>query len=382
MQEVNIVLEGNPRTVEFCPVSARVQRSGKELQSCELRDVAADRPVPFQVESAAGGSVIHWIVDSLGPGQKKRYLLRETEEVPDWPLVSLEAGDEAVDVTLGGERFTRYLFGGETSKPCLYPLTGPFGEGVTRAYPMEEVEGDSTDHIHHRSLWVSWGDVNGSDNWGEGESSGRMEHRYFDQVENGPVFGRLAALNDWVNADGERILQDRLEYRFYNVPSSFRLFDLDVTLYASDGEVTFGDTKEGGILSIRVASPLEVNRTGRIENGVGGVNEPETWGKRAPWCDYSGRLGDHQVGIAGFDHPSNLRHPTYWHVRNYGLMTANPFGLSFFVDENVDGSYVLPEGGRVKFRYRVYIHPGDAADGRVREKYLDWIFPPAAAIEE
>ncbi len=381
MEDVSIVLEGSRRMVEFCPVCARVERSGKELQSCELLDLAEDRPVPFQVDAAAGGSVIHWIVESIAAGQRKRYLLRESGGERDWPLVSVEPGGDAVDVTLGGELFTRYLCG-DTPKPCLYPLVGPFGEGVTRAYPMEEVEGDSTDHVHHRSLWTAWGNVNGSDNWGEAEGCGRMEHRYFDQADSGPVFGRLAALNDWVDDSGERVLQDRLEYRFYNVPSSFRLFDLDVTLYASDGEVKFADTKEGGILAVRVASPLEVNRTGRIENAVGGIDEKQTWGKRAPWCDYSGWLGQNQVGIAGFDHPSNLRHPTYWHVRNYGLMTANPFGLSFFVDENVDGSYVLPDGGRVKFRYRVYIHPGDAAEGRVREKYLDWLFPPSATVEE
>ena len=33
-----------------------------------------------------------------------------------------------------------------------------------------------------------------------------------------------------------------------------RLFDYQVTLHASHGAVTLGDTKEGGLLSVRVAS--------------------------------------------------------------------------------------------------------------------------------
>ncbi len=382
MDDVRILLEGNPRTVDFCPVSARVERAGKELESCELLDVAAGRPVPFQVEPAAGGSAVHWLVDSLAPGQRREYLLREAAGQAPGPQVRLEADEDNVAVLIGDELFTRYLYGGDVPKPCLYPLIGPFGSGVTRAYPQEEVEDDSTDHIHHRSLYVAWGDVNGSDNWGEHKGSGTMAHRYFETVESGPVFGRLVSLNDWLDAAGNRLMQDRLEYRFYNVPASFRLLDVDVTFYASDGEVTFGDTKEGGILSVRVASSMEVERTGRIENAVGGVNEKETWGKRASWCGYSGMVGDHEVGIAVFDHPSNLRYPTYWHVRNYGLMTANPFGLSFFVDKNADGSYVLPAGGRLRFRYRVCVHAGDAAAGRVGDRYLNWTFPPTATVQD
>ena len=38
-------------------------------------------------------------------------------------------------------------------------------------------------------------------------------------------------------------------------------------------------------------------------------------------------LGGKTVGLAIFDHPSNPRHPTTWHVRDYGLFAANPFAL-------------------------------------------------------
>jgi len=147
--------------------------------------------------------------------------------------------------------------------------------------------------------------------------------------------------------------------------------------------VRFGDTKEGGICSVRVAAPMEADRTGKIENAYGGVNEAETWGKRAPWCDYSGIVEGHRVGVAVFDHPGNFRYPTYWHVRNYGLMTANPFGLSHFLaPAEAEGSHVLPKGETLAFRYGVCVHAGDAAEGRVRDRYLDWIYPPSARVAE
>jgi hypothetical protein len=86
------------------------------------------------------------------------------------------------------------------------------------------------------------------------------------------------------------------------------------------------------------------------------------------------------VGIAVLDHPSSFRHPTWWHVRNYGLMTANCFGLSHFTGGQDDGTYVLPVGKTMQFRYRVYIHPGDAAAGNVAGKFHDYAHPPQVKL--
>ena len=48
----------------------------------------------------------------------------------------------------------------------------------------------------------------------------------------------------------------------------------------------FGDTREGGILSLRVNPLITVEEGELIENAYGVVNEGETGGKQAPWCDY------------------------------------------------------------------------------------------------
>jgi hypothetical protein len=61
-------------------------------------------------------------------------------------------------------------------------------------------------------------------------------------------------------------------------------------------------------------------------------------------------------------------------------MTANPFGLAtFYADPSRDGSLHLPAGNALTFRYRMVIHPGDAAQGAVRAAYLDYAYPPVQA---
>ncbi len=384
MADLNIVVQGKPRPSAFCPVSLELEMRAEEAAGLALLDLSRGACVPFQVEQRGPKCRIHWILDAIAPGQTRRCVLTDAERPAGGPEVELtEQEGDRIQVKVGGEVVTNYHYGADVARPVLYPIIGPFGQGVTRAYPMETIEDDHMDHVHHRSIWVAWGDVNGSDNWSEEEGAGKVLHRGFDGWSGGPVFGCIASRNDWVDANGKKLMEDRVLCRFYNLPSSVRLLDYEVRFIATEGDVRFGDTKEGGICSVRVAATMEADRGGKIENSLGGVDEDETWGKRASWCDYSGLVGEHTVGIAAFDHPSNFRYPTYWHVRNYGLMTANPFGLSYFLSpQEADGSHTLPAGEELGFRYRIFVHAGDAAQGDVRQRYLDWVFPPVVGLAE
>lgn len=384
MTDVEVEVKANTRSSVFCPVNCGVDIAADELREMALVDEQRGAPIPFQVEQTdADSSRVHWIVARSAAGQRRRFTLTERQAPAAGPLVDLTEEDDRIQVKVGGEFFTCYHFGDTVPRPFLYPMIGPYGAGVTRPYPIETVEGDHTDHPHHRSVWVAWGDVNGSDNWSEGENSGTVEQREMLSYGGGAVYGWVETANDWVSAEGAKLMEDRTLYRFYNLPGGIRFVELDVEFTASEGDVRFGDTKEGGICSVRVAAPMEVDRGGCIQNSFGGVNEPETWGKRAQWCDYNGVMEGHRVGVAILDHPKNYRHPTYWHVRNYGLMTANPFGLSYFrAPEEVDGSYELPAGETVRFRYGIYVHAGDAEEGAVGRRYLDWIHPPQVTVME
>ena len=98
-----------------------------------------------------------------------------------------------------------------------------------------------------------------------------------------------------------------------------------------------------------------------------------TWGKRAEWCDYFGPVDGKTVGIAIFDHPGNPRHPTWWHVRDYGLFAANPFGLHDFEKKPAQaGNMTIAAGKSVTFRYRIYLHEGDDKQAKVAERYQEY----------
>ena len=67
------------------------------------------------------------------------------------------------------------------------------------------------------------------------------------------------------------------------------------------------------------------------------------------------------------------RHPTTWHVRDYGLFAANPFGLRHFEKKPKGAGNLKIEAGKsVTFAYRFYIHEGDTEAAKVEQRYGQW----------
>jgi hypothetical protein len=242
---------------------------------------------------------------------------------------------------------------------------------------MKDIPGEAQDHPHHRSLWFAHGAINGYDFWSEQKAFGKTVHEDFLEVTSGTKAGVIRERNKWVAADGTVVCTDERTLRFYNPGrASERLMDFEITLKASNGELTFGDTKEG-TMAVRLAETMRLKGKagkGHIVNSAG-VRDGQTWGKRAEWCDYYGPVEGRTVGIAIFDHPKNPRHPTWWHVRDYGLFAANPFGQHDFesLPDKTAGNLVVPAGKSVTFRYRFYLHEGDEQQAKVAEKYQQYV---------
>ena len=85
------------------------------------------------------------------------------------------------------------------------------------------------------------------------------------------------------------------------------------------------------------------------------------------------------VGIAILNHPDSFRYPTTWHVRDYGLFAANPFGWNDF-GRAESGEYTLPEGESISFRYRVILHEGDTAAADIASAFAGYATPPTIEV--
>jgi sugar phosphate isomerase/epimerase len=285
--------------------------------------------------------------------------------------VKITQGDDKVTVEVNGKLFTEY-YTKDVIRPYFYPVIGPTGQPVIRHWPIKDGGPDEArDHPHHKSLWYTHGAVNGVDFWSDGK--GKIVHDKFLEVSSGPQVGVIKSQNNWIAPDGKVICTDTRTHRFYNSPEG-QIMDFEVTIHASNGQVTMGDTKEGS-MAIRLTPTMQLKgkvAKGHIINSQGDT-EDKTWGKRAAWCDYFGPVGGEIVGVAIFDHPSNPRHPTWWHVRDYGLFAVNPFGIHDFEKKPAGvGDLVIPAGQSATFKYRFYFHKGDDQQGKVAEHFRDY----------
>ncbi len=339
-----------------------------EAPGWALEPIAAGPSLPAQ---QLPGPALAFLLPPTPAGETRRYRLVEAAAAGTG--VSVAPGAGRYDFAVGDRPFTSYLTGAEWARPHCVPVYGPGGVEVTRSTPG--------DHPHHRSLWTAQGLVNGCDNWSEEPGHARTVNRSCTVTTQGPVCAQLLAENDWEAPDGHQLLAETVRLTVWNLPGEVRMMDWEIAWTAAYGGVFFGDTKEAGTLSVRVAESMRVDQGGRMVNGYGGVGEAECWGKPAPWVDYSGLSAGRHVGLALFDHPANFNHPTPWHVRDYGLFTANCWGLHDFAgDWSVRGDCALPAGQSLHWTFRVYIHVGDEAEGQVGERWLDFAYPPRVVL--
>ena len=243
---------------------------------------------------------------------------------------------------------------------------------------METVEGEDRDHPHQRSFWFTHGKVNGIDFWSEQDGHGTIKETGRTTKISGPVMGRLRTSDDWLAPDGKKVCEDERVLTFYRV-KGVRVIDFEITIKATAGAVTFGDTKEG-MFGLRVASSMDVNKHqgGKIVNAEGLLDD-QAWGKPSPWVDYTGPVQGRTVGIAILNHPESFRFPTTWHVRTYGLFAANPFGWHDF-GLGKTGEFTLAANQSLGFGYRVILHEGETGAARIADHFDNFARPPKVQI--
>ncbi len=284
-------------------------------------------------------------------------VLLAVEERAARPRVVLSQGAQNVELWLEGERFALYRYNTadpDLPRPYFHPVQGATGQPITQD---GEIPGTRQAHFHHTGLVLAHQNFTDGNNWQIGPNFSRMRHLAFDVMESGPLQGRFVQRLEWPSATGDRVVFR--ETRTVTLPyreRGRRVLDVDTTVTCGERPAVWNATPYH-LLAIRVPDAMTVARGGVLTNSEGVVTP--RGGTPAKWLDFSGNLGG-RCGVTLMDHPANPRHPTPW--------------LNF-EDETVGAAPTHNEpmpweaGQSRRFRYRVYLHAGDAAEGRVADEY-------------
>ena len=138
----------------------------------------------------------------------------------------------------------------------------------------------------------------------------------------------------------------------------------DSTFLSEKQGFTFGDQEEMGF-GARVATPLTEKKGGIILSSTGDRSARLTWGQAAKWCDYSGVVGDAQVGITLMASPDNFRE-SWWHNRDYGVFVANPFGRAA-MKQGGQSTIEVPKDKPFRIIFAASVH--DKKDHVIQKSY-------------
>jgi hypothetical protein len=281
--------------------------------------------------------------------------------------VDFRSSPGAIAITVDGEPFATYVYEDEAiPRPYFAHVKAPGNIQVTRNHPPIPGQ-DSPDHDKiHPGLWLSFGDINGSDFW-RLATPVKFE-RMLIEPHSGDERGHFAIRFNYQNQKNPKDIVCSEDFHCTIRPIDGGRLIVWESTFSSEKELTFGDQEEMG-LGIRVATPVRAERTstiglpagnGEIISSTGARNEKEIWGNAFDWCDYRGELEGKRVGIALFPHPENVR-PSWFHARDYGMMAANPFGRQAF-GKGQKGSVTVKPGERFVLRYGVFLHAGPSGE--------------------
>jgi hypothetical protein len=240
----------------------------------------------------------------------------------------------------------------KTPRPYFANICPPNDSKVTRHHPPRPGI-DAVDHdTMHPGIWLSFGDLGGADFW-----RNKAQVKFVEMTSPQPRDGVVSFLAKFRYLDGDKEICTETARHTICLLDQGTLLTYDSTFSGREAFV-FGDQEEMG-LGVRMATRQVVKGgTGTVTNSGGGKNEKEVWGKQADWCDYSGTGSGRHAGVLLIPHQDNFRR-SWFHVRDYGLMVANPFGQNAFTKGEKSRVEVKP-GERFSLRFGVWIYSVNA----------------------
>ncbi len=304
-----------------------------------------------------------------------------------------EKDQNTINVFIGSNLFTRFIYPDSLAKPVLYPIFSANGAMLTRGYPMFPLAGEPTDHPHHLGLWLNFENVNGLDFWNNSFAIPASKKSMYGSIKTDRIIkkedgakGVLAYHANWVDWKNNILLEETTQYEFSGTGTQ-RIVDRITTLTANT-PVLFTDAKDG-LLGLRVAHELQISskkdgvftddkgnvtvvkaNTDAVATGnyitSAGKEGDSVWSTRAVWCKMYGKMKNDSISVSIIDHPGNINYPTFWHARGYGLFAANPLGEKVFTGGKSAKNLQLKKGESVRFVYRIVFDQGPVTTSAAR----------------
>lgn len=253
---------------------------------------------------------------------------------------------------------------GDRRRACyVHPLYGPSGEVITDDFPK--------DHYHHRGLFWAWPKVAvGNEVYDLWTIKGMRQHfEKLVSMELGPVYGELVIQSGWYTDDKRKVMDELFTIRAYSQGMMGRVIDLELRLTAASENVTIDSSTTGyGGLSLRFAPRSET-----IIYTSEGKEEGDANRTRFAWSDLSGKFAGASdfCGVTIIDSPSNPVYPTAWSNRYYGFLNPSFTALA---------PWTVGRETPLVFRYRLWIHKGDANSGNAKAAYLAYLNTPSVKV--
>ncbi|MCX6998106.1 MAG: PmoA family protein [Kiritimatiellaeota bacterium] len=254
-----------------------------------------------------------------------------------------------------GERIVWQLnFKKEEGKPYFHPLTLNKDTTLTALRPQ--------DHPWHRGLWWSWKFINGVNYWEENRKTGLCDGRtelVSVKAEPASDYAARVEMQLSYHVPGKAPLLTERRLLEMSAPDAQGDYAIDWTSVFTAGpedlklDRTPPKNMAGGYagLSCRLSAAC---KGWTFTDSAGRHGATNIYGQTAQWVNVS-RGG----GLAIFDHPDNLRHPTPWYPND-----SMPFFSPALLFRE---PYLLPAGKTITLRYRVWVH-SSAPDSKGLEK--------------
>jgi hypothetical protein len=148
------------------------------------------------------------------------------------------------------------------------------------------------------------------------------------------------------------------------------LLDMRFEIKASYGDVTFAaDQTHYAWPYVRMHPTFSVAQGGTMTSSEGVITKDEIgqtgmYAKRVRWVDYSGKVGGVAEGLAIF---ATDKEPPRWFTRDYGAFGPRR------PDTQSGAAFTLKQGESMSQRVGILVHSGNVHDGRVKERYQQFI---------